>query len=111
MFNYESLSLFFLGGKEFFVTMEKMQILLFCEFLKVCQIVNGISQCFGFLFIESGSGKKSESGYGQNLNRDQSCFLTLPGINIKLFFKNMLMSSSYDPASGSRRPLNPDPKP
>ena len=65
----------------------------------------------GSVFIETGSGKKSESGYGQNLNRDQSCFLTLPGINIKLFFKNMLMSSSYDPASGSRRPLNPDPKP
>ena len=31
----------------------------------------------------------------KNLNPDQSFFLTLPGINIKLFLKNMLMSYEF----------------
>ena len=52
-------------------------------------------QCFGSVFIEPGSGQKSQSGtgYRRQLNPDPSCFLTLPGINTKLFYNYKIFPS------------------
>ena len=42
-------------------------------------------QCFGSIFIVTGSCQKSESGSRKPPDPDLSCFLSLPGNNIELF--------------------------